>query len=227
MSYSADELFECFKINNREAGIMSFLKSDDPSVTRVEIPAKYNGLPVKSIASFAFLKCKFLREVFIPDSVEWLDAWAFQDCSEIRCVRLPNHVRFEQFVFQGCPKLAPETVLAGIIGNAEDITAPFCSDRMVDWDTLLRLDVLALAIKYDSFREIGTKMLFKEIVSRGLFSHFEALEKAGKSPTAEETDALIEFSSENGYTEMTAYLLDYKNRKFGFDFKNGEDKYDL
>ncbi len=227
MSYNVDELFDIADDGfgfHETAFVCDFLKRGDPSVTRVEIPAEYHGYPVKNIRQFSFSDCKYLREIFIPDSVETIDTWAFENCEELREVRLPKHVSIELQGFKNCPRLAPEVVMAGLIGNAEDISAPLNSEQWLDRDALLRPEVFELAVKYDSFRLIGTEMLFKEIVWCGLLSHFEMLEKAGRSPELEHTDRLIEFSSENGYTEMTAYLLDLKNRKFGF---KGGDKFEL
>lgn len=228
MSYNFEELFECFTIDNREAGIGSFLKSGDQSVTRVEIPAKYNGLPVKSIASFAFLDCKFLREVLIPDSVEWIDAWAFQNCSELRCVRLPDHVRFELLVFQGCPKLPPETVVMGLV-RSTDITRPL-SDKDISEITAntlnvpcdcFRRDVFEILAKNNCLRKCDLSFLIKRIIEADKSELFPLAEEYGMLESELLVDRLIEYSAELQKTEITAYLLDLKNRKFGFK-KGGE-----
>ncbi len=223
MSYSVDERFSFKKFDNGYA-LDKYLKKDDPGVTELEIPAEYNGAPVVSINMSAFGNSDFLREVFIPNSIKTIGEWAFHNCPELRRIKLPKEVSIQKPGFLDCPKLDPQIVMAGLVGNPTDLSKPFGLILRLEWDDILRPDVFALAVKYDSFREIGTEMLFKQIVRRGLFSHFEALEKAGRSPTAEQTDALIKFSSESGYTEMTAYLLEYKNRKFGF---YGGDKFEL
>lgn len=228
-----EELFECFTIHNREAGIGSFLKSGDPSVTRVEIPAEYNGLPVKSIASFAFLDCKFLREVFIPDSVEWIDAWAFQNCPELRRVRVPNHVGFELLVFQACPKLSPETVAMGLV-RSTDITSPISNNDLREAllnphfppSDLFRADVFEILAKNNCFGKCDTTLLFERMTYEGKTELFPLAEQYGMLNSEPLVDGLIEYSAEHGKTEITAYLLDYKNRKFGFkgfdDFEGGD-----
>lgn len=195
-------------------------------VFEVTIPARIDELPVSRISSDAFSECGRLRKVFVPDSVRVIDIHAFYRCGELREIHLPRQVIINKGAFRDCPKLAPETVLAGFVGGA-DITAPIADERFLEWEDLLRFDVFELAVKYDSFLEFGVERLFEEIVLRGLVSHFAMLENAGKFPTIEETNALINLSAENGKTEMTAYLLEYKNRKFGFDFKNGGDKFEL
>lgn len=223
MSYSIDELFKISE-HQKRCAVMLFRKKHDPEITEVEIPAEYNGCPVTDINRYCFWDCKYLRRVYIPDipggSIT-INRFAFENCPELRHIRLPKEVRIQTPGFLDCPKLDPQVVMAGLIGNPMDLSEPFGFIPRLEWDDILRPDVFELAVKYDSFKKIGTEMLFKQIVSRGLFSHFEALEKAGKSPSAEETDALIKFSSENGYTEMTAYLLEYKRQKFGFK-KGGE-----
>lgn len=224
LSCNFEELFECFIINNREAGIGSFLKSGDSSVTRVEIPAKYNGLPVKSVASFAFLDCKFLREVFIPDSVEWIDAWAFQNCSELRCVRLPNHVRFELLVFQGCPKLPPETIVMGVV-RSTDITRPLSNNDIseITANTLnvpcdcFRRDVFEILAKNNCFGKCDLTFLLKRIIEANKSELFPLAEEYGMLGSEPLVECLIEYSAELQRTEITAYLLDFKNRKFGFE----------
>lgn len=243
MSYSVDELFEIrtgINTKEKDAWVYSFLKGDDPAVTRVEIPAEYNGYRIEQICAEAFFNSPYLREVIIPDSVWWIGPWAFGLCPELRTVRLPNNGHCEIYAraFADCPKLDPEVVMKALIESPEDISKPFndepaclgddeesfSAEEKLDWKGLMRPEVFELAVKYDSFRLIGTEMLCRVIVYNGLFEHFGMLENAGRSPDAEQTDRLIEFSSENVYTEMTAFLLDYKNRKFGF---NGGDDFEL
>ncbi|MDE6731519.1 MAG: leucine-rich repeat domain-containing protein [Oscillospiraceae bacterium] len=225
MGYSVDELFE-FNINktNHTASVWEYLKRDDPDVLCVEIPSEYHGYPVTYLEQFAFGDCKYLREVFIPDSVTVIAHDAFYECGELRTVRLPKDIDIRYRPFVCCRRLDPKIILAGLVCSNDIVSKPLEFIDYYSWDEILREDVFALAIKYDSFREFKTEGLFEDIVTRGRVSHFEMLEKAGKSPSAEQTDELINLSAENGKTEMTAYLLDLKNRKFGFD---GGNKFEL
>lgn len=229
MTYSDEELFDI--VDGRYDGkafVWRFLKSDDPEITSVVIPSEYKGYPVTSISSFCFWDCRYLQEVVFPDSVEYINKWVFQGCPELRSLRLPKHAEIGMQAFADCPKLPAEVIMAGLVGSAADITRPFntedevdedvifSAEEKLDWNGLLRPDVFALAVKYDSFREIGTERLYKEIIRRGLVSHFALLEQAGRSPDRDRTDSIIELSMEQGSAEMTAFLLDYKRRKFGF-----------
>lgn len=232
MSYSADELFDIVGGDyDGRAFVWDFLKGGDPEVTSVAIPAEYNGYPVREINRFSFSDCRYLREVVIPDSVDRISEWAFYNCPELRSIRLPKNAVIGIQAFSGCPKLPAEVLMAGLVGETADITKPFdtsdfldedcifTAEDKLDWDALLRPDVLKLAIKYDSFRELGTKRLFEKIVRNGLLSKFSALEEAGIRPDLEQTDSLIEWCVDIGWdgsAEMTAFLLDYKRRTFGF-----------
>ena len=232
MSYSDDELFDIVGGDyDGRAFVWDFLKGNDPEVTSVAIPAEYNGYPVREINRFSFSDCQYLREVVIPDSVDRISEWAFYNCPELRSIRLPKNAVIGIQAFSDCPKLPAEVLMAGLVGGAADITKPFdtsdfldedciyTAETKLDWGALLRPDVLALAIKYDSFRDIGTKALFEHIVRNGLFEQFSALERAGIRPSPEQTDLLIEWRLEvkwDGSAEMIAFLLDYKRRTFGF-----------
>lgn len=230
MSYSADELFEIVGgAYDGKAFVWRFLKEKDPDVKSVEIPSEYNGYPVNRLHRFCFSFCDYLEEVYIPDSVEELDMWTFSDCPKLRSVRLPKNAVIGMQAFDCCPLLPPETIMAGLVGSAADITVPFNTEEVIDedvifsaeqkldWPALLRPDVLELAIKYDSFRLIGTNLLFRTIAVNGLFSDFDMLERAGITPDPEQTEQLIDECLRLNLTEMTAFLLDYKRRKFGFD----------
>lgn len=216
MSFRKRKLFR-FKKIHKWYELDFFRGADDPTVTEVVIPGRHWFRRVIGIKWECFKNCKYLRRVYIPDSVFSIDAEAFLNCPELLEIRLPREFRLESPTFVKCPKLDPETVLLGCVGGKEKyIHWPLNPFGRFEWDELLRPDVFELTIKYDSFRRIGTDKLYKELVRRGLISHFKMLEQAGRSPSAEETDELIRFSVENKMTEMTAYFLEYKKRKFGF-----------
>ena len=57
----------------------------------VIIPATYNNLPVQEISDKAFLKCKNLTGVAIPDSIKTIGVEAFKDCSALKSVNLSKN----------------------------------------------------------------------------------------------------------------------------------------
>ena len=54
--------------------------------TNLEIPANYNGLPVKQISDQAFYNCVGLEELTIPSSVDRINSGAFYGCSNIKTI---------------------------------------------------------------------------------------------------------------------------------------------
>lgn len=227
LSYKKRKLFK-FKRIYKGYELVLYRRPDDPTVTELVIPKFYWFRPVISIKTGCFKKCKYLRKVYIPDSVISIEYDAFIKCDELSEIRLPPGGSLESTTFIQCPRLDPQTVLLGCIGEkGRSCHWPLSRYNTLEWDELLRPDVFALTIKYDSFRLVGTKELYEELIRRRLVSHFEMLEQEGRSPSAEETDALIRFCVENKMTEMTAYFLDYKNRKFGFAGFGDDDDFEL
>lgn len=200
------------------------MKSHGPSITRVEIPAEYNGYPVTKIIYYAFSNCDYLQEVYIPDSVKNITLYAFAFCPELRKVRFPKDVECSFPPISFCyPKLPVEAVLAGLAEGFE-FDSTFFENEWFLWEELLRTDVFERVIDYETFWDIGLMPLLNHFVNHNLVSHFKILENAGLTLTAEEVDDLIKYSTEKGKTEMTAYLLDFKNRKIGF---SGGDNFEL
>ena len=87
MSYSVDELF---KFEETEGGytLAKYLKICDPSVTELDIPAEYNGLPVVRILDGAVSCAEYIKRVSIPGSVRDIMEDAFYKCSSLEAVEL-------------------------------------------------------------------------------------------------------------------------------------------
>ncbi|MCH5180181.1 MAG: leucine-rich repeat domain-containing protein [Erysipelotrichales bacterium] len=62
------------------------------NILYVNIPSEYNGLPVTSIKSEAFLVCENLVTVSIPDSVKSIGSWAFSGCDSLASIVIPSSV---------------------------------------------------------------------------------------------------------------------------------------
>ena len=70
------------------------------------IPAETNGLPVTGIGDFAFYESS-LTNVFIPDSVNNIGAWAFDGCLSLTTVTIPASVNsVGGFAFLYCVSLS-------------------------------------------------------------------------------------------------------------------------
>lgn len=73
---------------------------------RVYIPAKIEGRPVVVIGKKAFLSCKTLRYIAVPDTVEEIGDWAFAHAEQLCSVSLPRHpMSCGKELFLGCGRL--------------------------------------------------------------------------------------------------------------------------
>lgn len=80
---------------------------------RVEVPAQIEGKPVTAIEKKAFLSCKTIREINLPDTIEEIGDWAFAHAEKLRFIRVPDHsLRHGKELFLGCKRLR-EIVLSG------------------------------------------------------------------------------------------------------------------
>ncbi len=69
------------------AAVLSDASKD---VINAVIPEEFNGLPVKSIAKKAFLGCKMLKTLTLPDCITSMGDWAFAGCDQLREVFMPS-----------------------------------------------------------------------------------------------------------------------------------------
>ncbi|MCM1168037.1 MAG: leucine-rich repeat domain-containing protein [Ruminococcus sp.] len=165
---------------------------------------------------------KLLRSVVIPESVCRIGGGAFRDCPSPENVSFPKSLRgIESCAFPGSPKLPPETLLMGLTRRPSlDPPINFLHDP--EWECALREDVFTLAPEHGCFFSPGGESLFGEIFRRGGQKSLDVIEQNGFL-SAEQADRLIGYFTERS-PEATAWLLEYKRRKFGFD---EGDKYEL
>lgn len=64
----------------------------DESAEAVDIPGKIDGVPVTEIGEEAFMSCKSLTKVTIPDSVTTIDIFAFFSCPLLKDIVIPDSV---------------------------------------------------------------------------------------------------------------------------------------
>ena len=111
--------------NNTRAGVVYKLTSDgngyyvdgveNKNVESVTILSEYKGKPVVRIGKWAFAYHKNLKSITIPDSVRYIDQYAFYECTGLTSAIIPDSVTsIENNAFYGCTDLAnvviPETV---------------------------------------------------------------------------------------------------------------------
>lgn len=215
------------------------------NLERVNIPKS-----VTEIAGFAFNNCFNLKHIEIPDgvvkigqcgfadsslktivlpkSLEFLGDCAFENCIYLENVIFNSVPVFGRQVFKRCGRLPADITLMGLV-NSYDITQPL-DVQNYNWmikckmmNIFSRLDVFDLALKNDCFRSVDKSGLLKFLVEEGFVDRLLRAEKYGLLDNPSLLGELTEYSVRLGRTEITAYLLNLKNRKFGFDGGNGYD----
>lgn len=80
-------------------------KSDAVSRGALFIIDDINGVPVKEIGSYAFSYAN-LNNIVIPDSIQYIDASAFEFCQNLQSVFLPKSIStIQPLAFDGCDVL--------------------------------------------------------------------------------------------------------------------------
>lgn len=274
MSYNVDELFR-FEETEGGYAVAEYLKKDNPTVTELEIPGEYNGLPVVSILDhaangakyikrvripgnvckimdFAFYKCSSLEEVELSEGLETIEECAFAETG-LKSVKLPKslitlcgaafhrckdleRVEFNSApiigrnAFSRCPKLPPETVVMGLVCSF-DITTPvnnyilwsITDSHFGECPECFRPDIFELLAKRNIFQKCNLEDLFKRMIDEKP-ELFPVAEQYGLLNDAELVDTLLGYAIEKQTVEITAYLLELKNRNFGFA---GGDHFEL
>lgn len=87
----------------------------DSTTGSLEIPSTFGGLPVASIGLCAFVNCRELTAVTIPDTVNGVESFAFYDCSGLTSTLIPDSTSvIGQGAFYGCAALASVTIPASV-----------------------------------------------------------------------------------------------------------------
>ena len=78
---------------------------------KLEIPFLYDGLRVRAIKAYAFYGNTDLKEVILPNSVEYIYANAFMNCANLEKINLPESLTYlGQSAFENCISLKEITV---------------------------------------------------------------------------------------------------------------------
>ncbi len=199
---------------------------------RVAIPPS-----VRYIARSAFADSA-LESVKLPSGPIKLGGFAFAGCRNLQSVECgsppPEMIELGPRVFHGCEKLPPEILAMSMTRSLGELRRVCRTDyrstlgnyEITQCDSF-RADVFEILAKNKCFKKLNVRFLFEKMINENRHDLLLIAEKYGMLDNAALLDLLIKYTSENQRTEFTAYLLDLKNRKFGFDFKSGGDKFEL
>lgn len=83
-----------------------FLESYQGNETTVTIPALVNALPVTEIGAKAFLSCKSITHLTLPETIQEIGDWGFAHMKSLKSLTLPAHsIRLGKNVFLDCINL--------------------------------------------------------------------------------------------------------------------------
>lgn len=92
-----------FEIASGTAAVTGYSGRD----AALEIPSTVDGYPVVWIGKKAFLSCKTLRKIDLPESLAGIGDWAFAYCAGLASVTLPyRRLEVGQGAFKECSALA-------------------------------------------------------------------------------------------------------------------------
>ncbi len=84
--------------------MVSVYNGGDAEIT---VPSVYNEKPVRTIESMAFMSCRDLKSVVIPEGITKIGDYAFSYCPSLSSVVIPKSVTdVGEYAFSGCKNLA-------------------------------------------------------------------------------------------------------------------------
>ena len=178
-----------------------------------------------NIERYAFGGNIGLKRVKLPKSLKKLGFGVFEFCRELECVEFGcEPPDFGARIFRGCGKLPIETYVMSLVRSI-DFTSPIPRE---DFRQMTKFvfrencdyfcpEVFEFLAKNRSFRNCNLKFLFEKMIDENIAELFPIAEKYGMLSNRKLVDLLTEYANKHNSTEMTAYFLDLKNRKFGFE----------
>lgn len=73
---------------------------------KLVVPAEIDNKPVTAIERKAFLSCKTIKNIMLPDTIEEIGDWAFAHMEGLRTIMIPHHALTRgKELFLGCKRL--------------------------------------------------------------------------------------------------------------------------
>ena len=86
MRYYNEELHIYYQVKDNRI----IVTDADKKIAALKLPSKIDDYPVCVIERKAFLGCKGLREIALPDTIEKIGEWAFAYCDNLTRISLPR-----------------------------------------------------------------------------------------------------------------------------------------
>ncbi|MDD6811236.1 MAG: leucine-rich repeat domain-containing protein [Lachnospiraceae bacterium] len=129
----------------------------------VSLPDFVTDKPVTVVGKKAFLGCKDLRELFLPDTITTIQDWAFACCSNLEVIRLPKkELSIGQGILKDCnrlEKICTEQVDSGQKSILEQDAAYLLAATMNKLDAFYLFDTMA-AGSMSWLEQWDSRMLF-------------------------------------------------------------------
>lgn len=91
----------------RKENTSCFVESYDGNQVNVTIPAVVDALPVTKIGAKAFLSCKSIMHMTLPETIQEIGDWAFAHMKNLKTLTLPAHsISLGKHVFLDCINLS-------------------------------------------------------------------------------------------------------------------------
>lgn len=82
--------------------------------TCIILPREIGGQPLTVIGAKAFLSCRQVEKLVLPDTLSQVEDWAFSHMKDLKEITFPaREIRFGRKVFLGCDKLQRVTLTEG------------------------------------------------------------------------------------------------------------------
>ncbi|MBO5287236.1 MAG: leucine-rich repeat protein [Clostridia bacterium] len=95
-----------YVVNDVEGVVEIVDVRENSSIENYIIPEEIDGKKIVSIGNNAFMKCKTIKSVTIPNGVTSIGEYAFQDCSSLASISIPDSVtNIGAYAFDGCESL--------------------------------------------------------------------------------------------------------------------------
>ena len=90
------------------------------SSMEITIPSSYNNKPLTKISSYAFSNDRDIAKITLPSSVTTIENYAFQNCSNLREVKMPGVQKIASYAFSNCITM-------------QSVTLPVTLSELNDW----------------------------------------------------------------------------------------------